>query len=294
MSKQKRINKTLLIIGIISAVTFIMLIVLGNIIIIGEKIAIASIFMSYLFYGIMIGLFAWLIVLPIIRIIITPPLKGFREKKIVQLTPIETTKYISELRKNFNLTKDEDIELRLGSDSRKTIEKIINKRYDDMEKVVKKSAISNFVVTSISQNGSLDFISSMVINLKMINSIVKTFGRRPTNIQLIKLYVSVLSSSLLITAIDDFLEEIDLGEIFGCVMGNIGSKLAKSSINGLMNSFVTLRVGYVTIKYLEVGSNLFDTREAREFAIKSARKQILNVGKDGFREIKNKIKIFFE
>ena len=198
------------------------------------------------------------------------------------------------MRKRIRLTRDEDRELRLGNNRKETIKRILNRCNDEMEGVIKDSAVSSFVVTAISQNGSLDFISSMVINFKMINNIIRILGNRPSYIQLFKLYISVFSASLVVTALDDVLDDIDYGELFGGI-GIIGGQalnvIVPSATNGLMNAFITLRVGYATKKYLEDGNKLFDKTEARKYAIELARKHILSVGKDGVVEIGRRIKL---
>lgn len=286
-NKQNKKNG-LLISVIIGLLVLVALIVIGNVISIGDKIANVHPILSYLFYGVLGILFIWLIVLPVVRVILTPPLKGIGKREINHYTPSELTEYIKNIKSGIKLTREESRELNLGNDRKKTIEKILNSRYEEMETVVKKSAVSSFVITAILQNGSLDFISSMVINFKMINEIVKKLGKRPSYSQLIKLYVSVISASLVITAIDDIVDNVDFSELLGSLSGVAGKALniiIPSATNGLMNAFVTLRVGYATIKYLEVGNENFDQKETRRFAIKSARRQLLGVGKEGVAEV---------
>ncbi len=278
------------IVGIVCVIVLIMLFIIGNMIIIGDKIASINPILSYLFYSIISILLIWLIIIPILRVIITPPFRGIKTENIADLTPTQTSEYILNLRRSIKLTREEDRELRLGHNRKETLEKILNQRHEEMEEVIKKSAISNFAVTAISQNGSLDLISSMVINLRMINRIVNKLGKRPSYAQLFKLYFSVLSASLLITTLDDIIDEIDFDEILGSIIGKVGNIIIPSATNGLMNAFVTLRVGYATIKYIEVGNNSFDKAKARKYAFKLARKNILNVSKEGIAEILYKIK----
>lgn len=279
--------------GIVGLIMLIVLIFLGNIII-GDKIANVNLYLSYLYYGVIVVLFLWFIVFPIFRVLITPHLSGFRNGDIVHMSSMETSEYISNLRKRIKLTREEDRELRLGNDRKETIKRILCRCNDEMEEVIKESAVSSFVVTAISQNGSLDFISSMVINFKMINNIIRILGNRPSYIQLFKLYISVFSASLVVTALDDVLDDIDYSELFGGI-GIIGGQalnvIVPSATNGLMNAFITLRVGYATKKYLEDGNKLFDKMEARKYAIKLAREHILSVGKDGVVEIGRRIKL---
>lgn len=292
MSSENK-NKGLLISIAAGLIILIGLVVIGNIIVIGDKISSISPLLTYVFYGVIGLLFIWVIIIPVIKVIITPPLKGIRKKDINKLTPTETSEYISDLKKSISLTDKENKDLRSGYNRKETITKILNDRYEEMEKVVKASAVSNFTITAISQNGSLDFISCMVINFRMINEIISKLGRRPSYSQLIKLYISVFSSSLLITALDDIIDDIDFDELLGSV-GIVGGKafghIISSATNGLMNAFVTLRVGYATIKYIEVGRESFDRKEVRKYAIKSARKQLLSIGKEGITSMPDKVK----
>ena len=290
MEKNSNKKNGLLVSVIIGLLALVMLIVIGNVISIGDKIAGIHPGFAYLFYGVVIALFIWLVVLPVVRVIVTPPLKGIGRENITGYTPAEVTEYIKDLKSKIKLTKEEERELKISSDRKKTIENIFTGRREEMEKVVKNAAVSTFVITAISQNGSFDFISSVVINFRMINAIVKTLGKRPSYGQLIKLYISVISASLVITAIDDIFGDIDFSSLLGS-LGGVTKALniiIPSATNGLMNAFVTLRVGYATIKYLEVGNEDFDREEARQFALRSARKQLLGVGKAGIAEVAKK------
>jgi len=290
MEKNSNKKNGLLVSVIIGLLALVMLIVIGNVISIGDKIAGIHPGFAYLFYGVVIALFIWLVVLPVVRVIVTPPLKGIGRENITGYTPAEVTEYIKDLKSKIKLTKEEERELKISSDRKKTIENIFTGRREEMEKVVKNAGVSTFVITAISQNGSFDFISSVVINFRMINAIVKTLGKRPSYGQLIKLYISVISASLVITAIDDIFGDIDFSSLLGS-LGGVTKALniiIPSATNGLMNAFVTLRVGYATIKYLEVGNEDFDREEARQFALRSARKQLLGVGKAGIAEVAKK------
>lgn len=278
------------VIGVLATLVF--LIVLGNVIVIGDKIYNVSPPLAWVFYIIIVALFIWAIILPIVRIVITPPLNGFGIRDIDNLSPEETTEVIRSLKKNIVLTREEDKELRKSENRKLLIGKILKRRYEEMESAVKAAAVSNFVITAVSQNGAFDFISSMVINLRMINAVIRKLGIRPSSIQVLKLYATVMSSSLIITSLDNILDDMDFGELIGG-LGVLGGQITKlvvpSATNGLLNALVTLRVGYTTIKYLEVGNRSFDKSETIKWAIKSARKQIINVGKEGMAQIIGKI-----
>lgn len=269
--------------AIAGAVLLIMLVVIGNVVSIGDKIYSVHPVLAYLFYLLVTLLLMWLVVLPVVRVVTAPPLNGLSAKRLEGCTPRQLDEYVKEIRKSVRLTNEEERELQNESGRKDVLERIIACRYARMEDVVRNSAVSSFAVTAISQNGSLDFISNIAINFKMINSVVMQLGRRPSLSQLLKLYVSVFSSSLIVTAVDEIVEEID----FSAILKNLGiagkalGVVLPSAMNGLMNAFVTLKVGYATIKYIEQGAAGCNKDEIRRFAVKSAGSKILSVGKDG-------------
>lgn len=269
--------------AIAGVVLLVLLVVIGNVISIGDKIAGVHPVLAYLFYLLVALLLVWLVVLPVVRVVTAPPLNGLSAKRLEGCTPQQLEEHVKEIRKSVRLTNEEECELQNESERKNVLERIIARRYAMMEDVVRSSAVSSFAVTAISQNGSFDFISNIAINFKMINSVVRQLGRRPSLSQLLKLYLSVFSSSLIVTAVDEIVEEID----FSAILKNIGiagkalGMVLPSAMNGLMNAFVTLKVGYATIKYIELGAAGCNKDEIRRFAVRSAGSKILSVGKDG-------------
>lgn len=281
-------KKSIFISILIGLFLIVILLTIGSIITIGDKIAVIHPFLSYLFYFAVGLLCIFLIIIPVIQTLKAPPINGFMVKDIQSCSPSEMSELIEKIRKNTKLTKEEDRDLRSGTERRKTIEKILHRQYGSMETIVKNAAVTNMVITAISQNGSFDMLSSMVISIRMINNLVKQLKLRPSYTQLISLYITVISASLVITRIDDIIDDIEFSELLGLAGLGAIDTVFSSLVNGLMNAFVTLRVGYATIKYLEVGGKNIEKREIRQFAIKSARKKIIEVGKTGISEIYKK------
>ncbi|MBP3408348.1 MAG: DUF697 domain-containing protein [Bacteroidaceae bacterium] len=269
--------------GVAGLMLIVLLVIIGNVISIGDKIANVHPALSVLFYLLVTAALAWLVVLPVVKVLMAKPLKGLNAERLDCCTPTELSEHIKEFRRDVKLSREEELELTAGSDRKSALQGIIADRIGRMEGVVKESAVTSFVVTAISQNGSFDFISNVAINFRMINNVVAQLGRRPSMSQMFKLYVSVVSSSLVITALDDVVDDLD----FGALLGNLGiagkalNVVLPSALNGLMNAFVTLKVGYATIRYIEKGEKQCDKSEMRKYAIKSARSKILPVGKDG-------------
>lgn len=126
------------------------------------------------------------------------------------------------------------------------------------DQIVKKSSQNLFLLTTISQNGTLDILTCLSINISMINRLVELRAKRPSLIQILKLYVAVISSSVLIASADEVLDDINLSELLGMSSINATGVLLKSMTNGMLNSLVTMRVGMTALRYLELGSLEFN------------------------------------
>jgi hypothetical protein len=127
----------------------------------------------------------------------------------------------------------------------------------EAEHMVRKSAQNVFILTSVSQNGALDVFTCLSMNISLINRLVELRGKRPSLGQILRLYIAVASSSVLIASADEALDDLNLGELLGMSGVNVTGTVFKSAANGMVNSFVTLRVGMTALKYLEAGSLYF-------------------------------------
>lgn len=125
---------------------------------------------------------------------------------------------------------------------------------DSADVMVKKTAQNVFVLTTVSQNGTLDVFTCLSMNISLINRLVELRGKRPSFWQILRLYWSVASSSVLIASADEALDDINLGELLGISGINATGVLLKSMTNGMLNALVTMRVGMTALRYLEVGS----------------------------------------
>lgn len=133
---------------------------------------------------------------------------------------------------------------------------------DSADVMVKKTAQNVFVLTTVSQNGALDVFTCLSMNISLINRLVELRGKRPSFGQILRLYWSVASSSVLIASADEALDDINLGELLGMSGINATGVLLKSMTNGMLNALVTMRVGMTALRYLEVGSIEFNQNKA--------------------------------
>lgn len=256
---------------IVCAVAIFMVVAIslvGNIITIGDKAAEIHPWVGWGFY-IVLGLFVLrFIVWPTLKFIFTPELKGDERDRIDEMEEVELNSYI----KRLSFTQQE--------------------RDEEATKLIRKAALNVFIVTGISQNGSFDIITAFGMNIQMINRLVNLRHRRPSFTQLLELYVVILSSTLIISLTENILDEIDASELFGSVAGGIAKTLIASSVNGAMNAYMTLRIGKMTMKYLELGSKNFKQNRSklRREARRSAIKEVPAIAKSGLESIKESVK----
>lgn len=260
----------------------------GNIITIGDKAAQIHPWVGWGFY-IVLGLFVLrFIVWPTLKFLFTPEMKGDERDRINEMESEELKSYI----KKMSLTQQERDLFATAEGDLEGVKMILKKRDEEATKLIRKAALNVFIVTGISQNGSFDIITAFGMNLQMINRIVNLRHRRPTFTQLLELYVVIIASTLIISLTDNILDEIDTSELFGSVAGGLAKTLVSSSINGAMNAYMTLRIGKMTMKYLELGSKNFKQNRSkiRREVRRSAIKEIPAIAKSGLESVSSAVK----
>ena len=280
---------------VICAVTIFSVVIIslvGNIITIGDKAAEIHPWIGWGFY-IIVGLFLLrFVVYPTLRFLFTPEMKGDGRDEIEEMESDELIRYI----KRLSLTQEEKEIFAAENTPLEGVKKVLRQRDAEANKVVRRAALNVFIVTGISQNGSLDIITAFGMNIQMINRLVGLRHGRPTLTQLLELYVIVIASALIISITDDVLDQIDTSELLGSMAGGVAGSIAKtflnSSVNGAMNAYLTLRVGKLTMKYLELGSKKFkrNSKQIRKEARRSALKELPSVAKEGLNNVASTVK----
>ena len=228
-------KRNLLIITLLFLGSFVILL-LGNIIIIGEKIAFLShvAWAEYAFYALILIVFYAVVIRPVIRVHRAPQIPALSidgEWDTVQLIAfghkladncnyIPKDKTCPELRKlhqqkiredmERNATDKEELVQILSDELKLRIEggelrEVSGPRVEDMHSVriiginrrIIEWAKSVFMITAISQNGRLDTVSVLYMNYKMIEDVIIASGFRPTRQQLFRQYVNILVTSLM-------------------------------------------------------------------------------------------------
>ena len=282
------VSRRSFIICAVALVSIVVISLVGNIITIGDKAAEIHPWLGWGFY-IVLGLFLLcFVVVPTLKFIFTPELKGDERNEIDHMESDELHRYI----KRLSLTQQERELFATAESELEGVKMVIRKRDEEATKLVRKAALNVFIVTGISQNGSFDIITAFGMNIQMINRLVNLRHRRPTFTQLLELYVVILSSTLIISLTDNILDEIDGNELFGSVAGGLAKTLVASAVNGAMNAYMTLRIGKMTMKYLELGSKNFKQNRSklRREARRSALKEVPAIAKSGVESISGTMK----
>ena len=286
--KKEMVSRRSFIICAVALVSIVVISLVGNIITIGDKAAEIHPWLGWGFY-IALGLFLLcFVVVPTLKFIFTPELKGDGRNEIDLMESDELRRYI----KRLSLTQQERELFATAESELEGVKMVIRKRDEEATKLVRKAALNVFIVTGISQNGSFDIITAFGMNIQMINRLVNLRHRRPTFTQLLELYVVILSSTLIISLTDNLLDEIAGNELFGAVAGGLAKTLVASAVNGAMNAYMTLRIGKMTMKYLELGSKNFKQNRSkfRREARRSALKEVPAIAKSGVESISGTMK----
>ena len=246
-------KRNLLIITLLFLGAFVILL-LCNIIIIGEKIASLSqvAWAEYAFYTLILVVFYAVVIRPVVRVHRAPQipalsidgewntaqLVAFGHKLADNCNYIPKDKSCPELRKLHQQRLREDLER--YATSKEELVQIISKelklrieggelketsgpRIEDMYSVriiginrrIIEWAKSVFMITAISQNGKLDTVSVLYMNYKMIEDVIVASGFRPTRQQLFRQYVNILVTSLMTFVVSEVFKDMGSVAPFG-------------------------------------------------------------------------------
>lgn len=283
------------IIGALFVVAGLML--AGNVLVIGERLARMHPVAEYAFYLLVGILTAFFLIVPVWRVARAPGIPAFDEEALRTMPAEALVKLgISLARNNYYIReadrrKSHRDELTAffrthATDREAVLDKIseeMDVRLGKMDRVIREHALTVFLITGLSQNGKFDFISAMAVNFKMIGRLVATSGFRPTYARLIRIYTQVLGASFITYFSEDMLDDIDFSSVTNTV--RLPGILVSSLLDGTVTALMTLRIGYITQLYIRTGNAAFNRRAARRYGLKRARKEIVEVARLGMKRL---------
>ena len=149
----------------------------------------------------------------------------------------------------------------LPLDTRADVEAALKVLGDRADEVIQQTGGQVFIVTAVSQNGSLDSVVVLAAQSKMTWTLARLYYQRPSIRELTYMYGNVAATAFMAAEIEDLdlagqLQPVMssvLGSFAGAVPGlQVVSAIAANSIfNGSANAFMTLRVGLIAKQYCE-------------------------------------------
>lgn len=300
----KKLGKAFWITIGIGAILFLVLILLSSVLSLGDRLAEIGPWAEYSFYAVSALLFLLLVVRPILIVVLSPTFSMdsvFDEKvhaeknyhmykKVAQNLLLED--YLSAEQKevlNASLGDPQELKVSLGAIFDEPVRKELNK-------LIVRHAETVFLSTAISQNGRLDLIAVLVINLRLIKELVVRCGFRPSYASLGRLAVSVLSSAV----IAESLEDINFNEIFPnssikifeevpflkTIVGSLGQ--------GAGNALLSLRVGIICRNYLFMNLKGQTKAQIRKNAFAEAMLLFPSVLAESVKKMPSRLKALFE
>ena len=132
-------------------------------------------------------------------------------------------------------------------------------------KLISDSAIRVGISTSISQSEKVDTLIVTVTELNLVKKIVYLYGYRPNDAQMLKIYRTVFSNAIFAYGV-----QASAGAVAGGIAKLIGgvaesvpiiSTIIGSVSSGIINSTLTVMIGFQTIRYLKREYKLQDILE---------------------------------
>ncbi|MDY0024313.1 MAG: DUF697 domain-containing protein [Candidatus Izemoplasmatales bacterium] len=298
----KKISKGFWITLGIASVFFLIMIIVSSVLDLGERLRNVDVYLEYAFYGVAGILFIILFVRPLFLIIFSPTFsldELFTEEENAKKNYTLYKKVAKNLLNEDYLSEEDKTALTESMSDALELKMTLSKVFDDtikkeLNKMIIEHAETVFISTAISQNGKLDAIAVITINIKLIKNLVLKCGFRPSYYSLSKLSVKVLSTAIIASS----LEELDFGEVFPntglAILENpILKGLTGSLAQGVGNSLLSLRVGIIARNYLFMNIKGLKKNEIRKLAFGEAVVLLPRVLVESMKKIPSRLKGIF-
>ena len=294
-------KRTLVTLGVSLALVTVILLA-GNVIVIGDKLAVASPVFAWVFYGLLAVALLWLVVIPTCRILFAKPFPKLSVDAAAEDTPElrkELKAFARSLADNLGDLPAEEASARRSellaqldrfydvAELRGIIQGELDRRFAKAQEHIHQWAKTVFLVTTVSQVGRIDAITSLVINCRMIADVIRCSGYRPTWGQLGKQYARILATSLFSYYLSDALDKVEVDpemlQLKALSNMPLVGTVTKSLVDGTANTLLSLRIGHVTLAYLREGAQALSGKSGarvRRRAMLDAVKSFLILSRD--------------
>ena len=262
-----------------SIAIFLVLLYIGNIIVIGDKLGGISIWLELSFNLIMIfgplGMIAYCIARSL----------QYRSFNLARLKEdhldAETERMCGQLIEHI-LANDKIDEARKSilldpyANYNECIDRYLSKSEEMAKKEARKHALMAAVSVTLSPTSTGDMMFMFLWNIRLTNRIIEIYGIRPSLSQLLRIYQHVLFGGLLAASVDEILESLDVDSLLSKVP-ILGKRWVPQAICSV---FSTLRTGYLARYYLRHGFSDSERIKAKKEARKHAREELPGVLKE--------------
>lgn len=258
-----------------------LLIIISSVLNVGTRLREISSILEYIFYALVVIIFFFAIVNPIIIILKSPSLAIATTLDPTDGRVVAIYKKVAK-----NIVKNNDLpeeqKLLLTKYNNKN-ELLLNLQFvfeqsvkGELNKIILHDAKIVMISTALSQSARMDMISAFTVNLKMIKELVVKCGFRPSMKNLSKLTVNVFGTALIAEGLENLSLDDILPQNATNMLANVPfvKPLMESVIQGIANSLMTIRIGIITRKYLFTDGAVVTKEEIRRQALKESMKMI--------------------
>ncbi len=288
----------------IGSFLFIVLLLLSSVLSLGERLRATGVWVEYAFYGLTALLFILLVVRPVVIVLFSPTFSMdslFTEETNARANyhmyrrvakNVMEEEYLSDIQKQ-DLTASLGDPMALKRQLSSVFDETIKK---ELNKIIVRHAETVFLSTAISQNGRLDLIAVVTINLRLIKELVVKCGFRPSYTSLAKLSVNVMTAAV----VAESLEGLDFNQLFPNQSLNALNEIpflrifVGSIAQGVGNALLSLRVGIICRNYLFNNLKGIPRSEIRRNAFGEALLLFPAMIAESIRKLPGRLKSIFE
>lgn len=273
-------GKTFWVVIGIAALFFIILMIVSSVLQLGERLRAIHPYVEYGFYVLSLFLFIVLIVRPVVLVLFSPTFsidslfseeenarKNYAMYKRVSRNLLLET-YVPEEQKE-DIRKNLNDPIMLKNTLSDVFDKTIKK---ELNKLIVSHAESVFLTTAISQNGRLDALAVLTINLRQVKELVTRCGFRPSYPALGRLSFNVLTSAIIAESLEDmkFSELFPQSSLNALAEMPIIKTITGSLAQGAGNALLSLRVGIICRNYLFMNLKGLSRKQIKKMAFAEA------------------------
>lgn len=298
--KQKDKSRYLFYVIAVGVLILFLLMVISSLLNIGEKLRRISEYLEYGFYALVVLLFYFVIIQPIIIIVKSPSLSIATSLDQNDPKAVAIYKKVAK-----NICKSNDLpreEFILLTEYKNKQELLFNLQYV-FERIVKKQlnhiilhdAKVVMISTAICQSARFDMITVFAVNVKMVKELVEKCGFRPSMKNLSKLTINVFGTALIAEGLENLKLEDVVPKSSLDVLNNMPylGTILESVIQGAANALMTLRIGCVCRRYLFNDGSIVTKEDIRRQAYKETLKLLPMVVADTIAFFPRRIVKFF-